>query len=162
MQAWRKIRETPRYKNKRAQYIEDWEAHHPTSGGNGGASAAGKAIRRSSKAKSKTPQITPDDEAHIQDLVDSEVHFAPSPPYLFSNALFRQYVLYQHLVKHLSAMHAALQTQDILQNYRDTGCDTSATPWMAGSSECSHLDGADESCASPREPKTLPCHVHTS
>lgn len=88
--AWRKIRETPRYKNKRAQYIEDWEAHHPTSGGNGGASAAGKAVRRSSKAKSKTPQITPDDEAHIQDLVDSEVglHGHSMPTYEDTLAYF--------------------------------------------------------------------------
>lgn len=72
-QAWRKIRDTPKYKNKRAQYIEDWEAQHSASGGDGSGVGGIRAARRSSKVKAKRPAMSPEDEAHIQDLVDSEV-----------------------------------------------------------------------------------------
>lgn len=71
--AWRKIRDTPKYKNKKAQYMEDWEAQHSSSGGNGSGVGGMRAARRSSKVKAKRPALSTEDEAHIQDLVDSEV-----------------------------------------------------------------------------------------
>lgn len=77
MQALRKVMQSPKYANRRAQLAVEWEAKNKVNGSASGykaAAASTKPVRRASaKAKAKGPALPPEAEKEIDEQCMSEV-----------------------------------------------------------------------------------------
>ncbi len=87
-QALRKVKQTPKYQNRRAQLVVEWEAKNKNGSGSGSSSSSGRAAlagkpTRRGKAKTKGSSLPEDAEKAIDDQMISEVrlrmqHLGPS------------------------------------------------------------------------------------
>ena len=90
LQAWRKVRESPKYKNRIAQVWGDEADHGRTNGsssnggggggGGGGRGTLARVPRRASKVRARGPVLPAQEEKRIREIVDSEVSVPPAEP----------------------------------------------------------------------------------
>ncbi len=80
LQAWRKVRESAKYKNRIAQVWADEADQGRTNGssssgggGGGGRGTLARVPRRASKVRARGPALPAQEEKRIREMVDSEV-----------------------------------------------------------------------------------------